>query len=154
MKTSGMFYWLFIICFAIQFLFSRDWLSFGENTLLFALIPLIGAVAALFHKGATEQMPGKIVITIIVAFGCMATLNSAYISDSVKESWGIWLYVMALTGLLWEVMGIWSRVETGLNKKTGLAINILVPFLFGGMLLYLWEMFTVGFEIPLVLLPA
>jgi|GEM_PF-1914032 len=51
MKTSGMFYWLFIICFAIQFLFSRDWMSLGENTVLFALMPLIGAAAALFRKG-------------------------------------------------------------------------------------------------------
>jgi len=154
MKTSGMFYWLFIICFVIQFLFSRDWLFFGENTLLFALMPLIGTVAALFHKSATEKMLGKIVITFVITCGCVGTLNSAYFSDSVKESWGIWLYVMALTGLLWEVMGIWSRVETGFNKKTGIAINLLVPCLFGGMLLYLWEMFTVGFEIPLVLLPA
>ena len=47
MKISGIFYWLFIICFAIQFLFSRDWMSLGDNTVLFALMPLIGAAAGL-----------------------------------------------------------------------------------------------------------
>jgi len=154
MKTSGMYYWLFIICFAVQSLFSRDWMSVGENTFLFALMPLIGSVAALFRKGITDHISGKIVITFIFVFGCMATLNSAYFSDSVKESWGIWLYVLALTGLLWKVMGIWAKVETGLNKKTGFAVNLLVPILFGGTLLYLWEMLTVGFEIPQILLPA
>ena len=55
---------------------------------------------------------------------------------------------------MWEVMGFWSRVETQLNKKTGIVINLLVPLLFGGMLLYLWEMLTIGFEVPQVLLPA
>ena len=154
MKTSGMFYWLFIICFAIQFLFSRDWMSLGENTVLFALMPLIGAAAALFRKGVTMLMPGKIVITLVVASGSIATLNSVHFAGSGTNSWGIWLYVVTLAGLMWEVMGFWSRVETQLNKKTGIVINLLVPLLFGGMLLYLWEMLTIGFEVPQVLLPA
>jgi len=154
MKISGIFYWLFIICFPIQFLFSRDWMSLGENTELFALMPLIGAAAALFRKGVTVLMPGKIVITLVVASGCIATLNSVHSADSGTTSWGIWLYVVTLAGLMWEVMGFWSRVETQLNKKTGIVINLLVPLLFGGMLLYLWEMLTIGFEVPQVLLPA
>ena len=33
-------------------------------------------------------------------------------------------------------------------------VNLLVPIFFGGMLLYLWEMLTVGFHVPQVLLPA
>ena len=111
MKTSGMFYWLFIICFAIQFLFSRDWMSLGENTVLFALMPLIGAAAALFRKGVTVLMPGKIVITLVVASGSIATLNSVHFANSGTNSWGIWLYVVTLAGLMWEVMGFWSRVE-------------------------------------------
>ena len=124
MKISGIFYWLFIICFAIQFLFSRDWMSLGENTVLFALMPLIGAAASLFLKGVTVLMPGKIVITLVVASGCFATLNSVHSADSGTTSWGIWLYVVVLAGLMWEVMGFWSRVETLVNKKTEIVINL------------------------------
>ena len=154
MKVFGMFYWLFMICFAIQFMFSSDWMLLGENTVLFALMPLIGAVVALFLKWITVLMPGKIVLTLMVASGCIATLNSVHSADSGTTYWGIWLYVVTLTGLMWEVMGFWSRVETLLNKKTEIVINLLVPLLFGGMLLYLWEMLTIGFEVPQVLLPA
>jgi len=52
------------------------------------------------------------------------------------------------------VMGFWSKADGGLDKITGLVVNTLVPILFGGMLLYLWEMLTVGFQVPQVLLPA
>ena len=64
MKTSGIFYWLFIICFAIQFLFSRDWMSLGENTVLFSLMPLIGAAVAIFREGLRVVLPEKIVRTL------------------------------------------------------------------------------------------
>ena len=143
-----------MICFPIQFLFSSDWMLLGENTVLFALMPLIGAAAVLFRKGVTVLITGKIVITLVVASGSIATLNSVHSTDSGTTSWGIWLYVVTLVGLMWEVMGFWSRVETRLNKKTGIVINLLVPLLFGGVLLYLWEMLTIGFQVPQVLLPA
>jgi NitT/TauT family transport system permease protein len=128
-------------------------MSFGENTMLFALLPLLGSASVLFRKGATEQMLGKIVITILILCGSMASLNSVHSAESGTLSWGIWLYVLTLTGLLWAVMGFWSKVDTRLNIKIGIAINLLVPFLFGGMLLYFWEMITVGFGVPQVLLP-
>ena len=154
MKISGILYWIFIICFAIQVLFSRDWMSLGEKTLLLALIPLLGASIVLFRKGTTENMFGKIVISVFIVSGCLATLNSVHFADSKTASWGIWLYTASLLGLIWEVMGLWSRTDVRLNKKSGNVINLLVPFLFGGMLLYLWEMFTIGFQVPQVLLPA
>ena len=58
MKISGIFYWLFIICFAIQFLFSRDWMSLGENTVLFALMPLIGAAVVHFSQRGNRADAG------------------------------------------------------------------------------------------------
>ena len=71
-------------------------MSLGENTVLFALLPLIGTVAVLFRKGVTVLLPGKIVITLVVASGCIATLNSVHSADSGTTSWGIWLYVVTL----------------------------------------------------------
>ena len=154
MKITGILYWFFIICFAIQVLFSRDWMSLGEETLLLALIPLLGASIVLFRNGTIEKMFGKIVISVFIVSGCLATLKSVHFADSETASWGIWLYTASLLGLIWEVMGLWSRTDVRLNKKSGNVINLLVPFLFGGMLLYLWEMFTIGFQVPQVLLPA
>ena len=154
MKISGILYWFFIICFTIQVLFSRDWMSLGEKTLFLALIPLLGASIVLFRKRTTEKIFGKIVISVFIVTGCLATLNSVHFADSETVSWGIWLYTVSLLGLIWEVLGLWSRTDVRLNKKSGNVINLLVPLLFGGMLLYLWEMFTIGFQVPQVLLPA
>ena len=154
MKISGILYWFFIICFVIQILFSRDWMLLGEKTLLLALIPLLGASIVLFRKGTTEKIFGKIVISVFIVSGCLATLNSVHFADFETIYWGIWLYTASLLGLIWEVMGLWSRTDVRLNKKSGNVINLLVPLLFGGMLLYLWEMFTIGFQVPQVLLPA
>ncbi len=154
MKVSGFIYWIFCSCFVIQLMFSRDWMSHGESTMLITLLPLIGSVIVLFRKAVTQGMLGKIVISLMIASGCLATLNSVHSLEPETLSWGIWLYVVTLAGLLWEVMGFWSKIDTRLNKKIGIAINLLVPFLFGGMLLYLWEMLTIGFGVPQVLLPS
>ena len=154
MKKARLIYWLFIICYVVQFQFSSDWMLLGENTIYFALMPLIGVVILVFRKELTESMPGKIIISLLVLSGCIATLNSVHIIESKTHAWGIWLYVAALTLIIWEVMGFWSKADGGLDKITGLVINMLVPIFFGGMLLYLWEMLTVGFQVPQVLLPA
>ena len=66
MKIPAILYWFFIICFAIQVLFSRNWMSFGEKTLILALIPLLGASAVLFRKVTTEKILGKIVISVLL----------------------------------------------------------------------------------------
>ncbi len=154
MKKARLIYWLFIICYVVQFQFSSDWMLLGENTIYFALMPLIGVVILVFRKELTESMPGRILISLLVLSGCIATLNSVHIIESGTFAWGIWLYVVALTLIIWEVMGFWSKADGDLNKITGLVINMLVPILFGGVLLYLWEMLTVGFQVPQVLLPA
>ena len=154
MKKAGLIYWLFIICYAAQFQFSGDWMLPEENIIYFALMPLIGVVILLFLKGVTDSILGKIIISLLVVSGCIATLKSVHMIESETFACGIWLYGAVLTLIIWEVMGFWSRADEDLNKYFGLVINMLVPILFGGMLLYLWEMVTVGFQVPQVLLPA
>ncbi|GIT06863.1 MAG: hypothetical protein CM1200mP30_04930 [Pseudomonadota bacterium] len=41
----------------------------------------------------------------MVLSGCIATLKSVHIIESETTKWGLWLYVAALTLLIWEVMG-------------------------------------------------
>ena len=154
MKKSAILNWIFSIAFVIQLLFSRDWMYQGEVTLWFALQPLIGSVLVIFRPTVINTVSGKFMISLLIASGCQATLTSVHAVESGTLSWGIWLYVITLVGLLWQLMGFWSNVDTRLNKKLGIAINLLVPFLFGVMLLYLWEMFTIGFGVPQVILPS
>ena len=122
MKKARPIYWLFIICYLIQFQFSGDWMLLGENTIYFALMPLIGVVIIVFRKELTESIPGKIMISLLVLSGCIATLKSVHMIESETSAWGIWLYGTALTLLIWEVMGFWSKVDEELNKITGLSL--------------------------------
>ncbi len=154
MKKDGLIYWFFIICYAVQFQFSRDWMLLGDNTIYYSLMPFFGVVILIYRKLIIDFIFGKIFITVMVLSGCIATLKSVHIIESETTKWGLWLYVAALTLLIWEVMGLWSKVDVGLNKLSGIMVNLLVPIFFGGMLLYLWEMLTVGFQVPQVLLPA
>ncbi len=153
MKKSAILNWIFSIGFVTQSLFSRDWMFHGEGTLWYALQPLLASVLVILRPTLIMSMSGKIMISLLIASGCMATLNSVHSAEPGTLSWGIWLYVVILVGQIWQVLGLWSRIDTSLNKKIAVAINLLVPVLFGGMLLFLWEMFTVGLEVPLVLLP-
>ena len=90
----------------------------GEHTIYFALMPLIGVVILLYRKGLTESMLGKIIISLLVVSGCIATLNSVHMIESETSAWGIWLYGAALTLIIWEVMGFWSKADGGLDKIT------------------------------------
>ena len=153
MKNSVILNWIFSICFVIQLVFSRDWMFHGAGTILFAQLPFFASILFLFRPTAIKAMSGKIMISILIASGCLATLNSVHSAEPGTLSWGIWLYVVILVGQIWQVMGFWSIIDKSLNKKIAIAINLLVPVLFGGMLLFLWEMFTVGLEVPFVLLP-
>ncbi len=56
------------------------------------------------------------------------------------------LLLIAIVVLLWQAM-------SQLSAARGRAAAIVVPLLFGGLLVYLWEALTVGFQVPAVLLP-
>ena len=66
---------------------------------------------------------------------------------------GFWLFVLALWPAAWrgiaEIAGF-RTLNLGLQRAT----NISVPFIFGCGLLFVWEVVTVGFGVPQVLLPA
>ncbi len=58
-----------------------------------------------------------------------------------------WTVLLLICGLLWVTM-------ERLSALPGRITMILVPAVFGGMLVYFWEIFTVGFSVPQILLPA
>jgi len=66
---------------------------------------------------------------------------------SLAQGLGLWVFVAGILALLWHVM-------ERLTECQGALRHLLVPALFGIMLLYLWEIGVRGFEVPSILLPA
>ncbi|MEO3432924.1 ABC transporter permease [Inquilinus sp. CAU 1745] len=58
-----------------------------------------------------------------------------------------WLLLIAVVAYLWRGLSTLAAFGDRLSA-------ILVPVLFGGLLLYFWEVLTLGFEVPKILLPA
>jgi NitT/TauT family transport system permease protein len=61
---------------------------------------------------------------------------------------GLWLFLAGLVVFLWLVLDRLARLAT-----RGPA-SLLAPLLFGLAVLYLWQIFVVGFDVPPILLPA
>ena len=65
---------------------------------------------------------------------------------------GFWFLVAALTFAIWDAMRQFS-IATPSEPWRGVLYQLLVPGLFGAWFLMLWELITVGFGVPRVLLP-
>ena len=63
---------------------------------------------------------------------------------------GLWLGVAALAALVWRAL---ERSATAGAASRAPALALAAPVLFGIWLVYLWQVATVGFDIPSVLLP-
>jgi NitT/TauT family transport system permease protein len=61
----------------------------------------------------------------------------------------VWLMVIAACGTVWHGMARLSALDDAPRW-----VDVAVPALFGGLLLYLWEVGVRGFQVPAVLLPA
>lgn len=75
-----------------------------------------------------------------------------FISAGIDISSGavsVWLQAVAGCGMVWHGMSRLSKLP-----ETSPWVKILVPALFGALLLYLWEIGVRGFDVPRVLLPA
>ncbi|MEQ8964961.1 MAG: ABC transporter permease [Azospirillaceae bacterium] len=61
--------------------------------------------------------------------------------------WAVAAVIVAVVVLLWRAM-------EQIGSHGGPPGRVIVPVLFGGLLVYLWEVACLGFEVPQVLLPA
>jgi NitT/TauT family transport system permease protein len=67
--------------------------------------------------------------------------------------WGFWALVAASWLLAWRLVTILSAARTN-SRVLAVILKVLVPFLFGAWLLFLWEVIVRGAGVPPVLLPA
>ncbi len=84
------------------------------------------------------------VAILLLAAGCLARVAAAGAHGLADPL--LWLAVLATLGLAW-------RLLDRLSALRGRA-RLLAPVLFGLLVLFLWQVAVVGFDIPAILLPA
>jgi NitT/TauT family transport system permease protein len=66
---------------------------------------------------------------------------------------GFWFSILLLWLAAWKVVGELAKASA-LTRPLQRLLDLLVPLCFGAFLLFLWEVLTVGFNVPMVLLPS
>ena len=92
---------------------------------------------------------------VLLAAVAVAMLSALGVVHDVgaRASQGFWLFVLASWLIAWRsVDGIAAFSVRDLRIQR--AVDTVVPAVFGLTLLFLWEVLTVGFGVPQVLLPA
>ncbi|MED5343556.1 MAG: hypothetical protein VX560_07500, partial [SAR324 cluster bacterium] len=95
-----------------------------------------------------------VILTLVTIAGCVSPLIRVFELESESPEWFLWLFVVSQLVMIWESMSSWSRINTDHKPLLGNIINLIVPFLFGASLIYIWEILTVGFNVPQILLPS
>ncbi len=116
----------------------------------FALL-LLSIAAALYQmKSREETTYAALLLTIGCITGAFAPLILTHTVDtSGFTAIGLWLFLAALGLLVWRSLALLSKVANG-----NYILAFAVPALFGIWLLYLWQVLTIGFGVPSVLLPS
>ena len=75
-----------------------------------------------------------------------------HLKDGGMVWWGGWIAAILAWLLAWFAVGRLARFETAsrLGRRT---LGLLIPFVFGATLIFLWEVLVRGFDIRAVLLP-
>jgi len=133
----------------------------GESPLLWWDAPLAAAGLVVFLLTALRfawRRPAaaghNVLLLIAVALGCAAALSLVHGGGAGgRAALGFWLFVLGLWAAAWRgldgIAGVRS-LDTGRQRL----IDLSVPIVFGLWLVFLWEVGTVGFGVPQVLLPA
>ena len=95
------------------------------------------------HPGLAALLPGAAGILLGLMLLWRLDEGLTYAADA----FAVWLVLPLIAGLLWQAM---SR----LSALPGRLPALLVPALFGGLLVFFWEVLTRGFAVPQILLPA
>ncbi len=124
----------------------------GAQVLPF-IVPLVVASLwfALRGVGNTGQAGILLLVVGLGAWGAWRLLTIHGVAGDAAS--GFWLFVLALWVAVWRGIDGLARFRS-LDMRAQRAVNLVVPVVFGLWLLFLWEMVTVGFGVPQVLLPS
>lgn len=138
--------------FVLQMFVDGSWLWQSGWTLT-AGLPVLAAGLVIFGKLRAISTANRLLLLLLTSGGFLGTIAAVHLGEG-GFGWGLGIYALGLTVVAWETMGMWARLETKLQPLLAVTVYLLVPVLFGGLLLYFWELLTVGFAVPQVLLPS
>ncbi|MEO8559316.1 MAG: ABC transporter permease [Rhodospirillales bacterium] len=110
-----------------------------------AVIAVLGAGLSIFRPKIGEHILG---LTVLGCGAASLLLMLATMAAPGLNAPGIWIFLAGLMLFLWCRLVALARLNAG-----GIAM-LIAPGLFGVALLYLWQVFVVGFGVPQILLPA
>jgi len=117
-----------------------------------------GVVAALAIIAAAALALGRRpdwftdLVLAVVAHGVAIWLLLRVPDLAGRAGWGFWFTTLAAWLLAWLLVARLSS-RTPLAATARWSLNLLVPLIFGGWLLLLWQIVVVGAGVPSVLLP-
>lgn len=140
-----------LVAIALPLSSAKGWL--GAPVILAAALALVAAAAVVATRPLWPRFRALLLLAAVV-FGCAASLALVH-GDGVAGALGsgFWVFNVALWAAAWS--GIDSigliRLE---NRRVNSLLLLLIPAAFGLWVVYVWEVITVGFAVPQVLLPA
>ncbi len=119
-----------------------------------ATVLLLLATAGFYAWRGSRTTRDGIMLAAVVTIGALSALALVHQEPVAGHAgFGLWLFVLALWAAAWRAIDLIAEFKT-LNRRIQRLADLAVPILFGLWLVFLWEMMTVGFGIPQVLLPA
>ena len=122
-----------------------DWLILSVTVALCALAGLILV---------NQLLPRAFLVTALTLLSLWQITSIVKHTELAGQTqFGFWLLVIAIGLCVWASMKVLATIRLFDNKVQGL-INLIIPALLGVWFISLWELATIGFAIPHVLLPA
>ena len=146
-------YSTFLFLFLVQAIFG-SWMFSSSIIWLLALPQAALTLFMILKPQHSDNFNLPVILTLVTIAGCVSPLIRVFELESESPEWFLWLFVVAQLIMIWESMSSWSRINTDHKPLLGSIINLIVPFLFGASLIYIWEILTVGFNVPQILLPS
>jgi NitT/TauT family transport system permease protein len=122
-----------------------DWLTLSLTVVMCAL-----AGVAFVHQSLSRALLVT-ALTLLALWQVTSIVKQAELAGQTQ--FGFWLLIIAIGLCVWASMNFLATIRLFDSKAQGL-INLLIPALLGVWFISLWELATVGFAIPHVLLPA
>ena len=119
-------------------------------------LPPIVLAAAFLAIGAIGQLPLRRLLLVIalIVLGCVVAVDEVHRPGVAGAAGaGFWLRALSLWLASWLAVDALAEVEVMDTLRQRL-IDIAVAMAFGACVLFLWEVATVGFGVPAVLMPS
>ena len=93
-------------------------------------------------------------LALLLMAGALLAASALFAAHGGGGGWRLWLPALLAWGALWLANAHWSAMPAHASGLLAKLPGIGIPLIFGASLLFLWEIFCLGFGIPTVLLPA